>query len=72
MPQEKLLRILNYVWLLTLLPAAAAAVAGSLGHSFALGVKTFLLIEFGVAVLSPLLGAVIGESGGSGPRRKKH
>jgi hypothetical protein len=71
MPHEKLLRILNVVWLVTLFPVAAAVMAGSLGHSFALGIKTFLLIEFGMAVLSPLLGAVLGGSGRSDHRRKK-
>jgi hypothetical protein len=71
MPHEKLIRILNCVWLLTLLPVAAAVTAGSLAQNFALGIKTFLLIEFGMAVLSPLLGAVVGGSGRSDHRRKK-
>jgi hypothetical protein len=71
MPHEKLVRILNVVWLVTLFPVVVAVMAGSLGHSFALGVKTFLLIEFGMAVLSPLLGAVLGGSGRSDHRRKK-
>jgi hypothetical protein len=72
MPHERLLRVLNYVWLLAVLPAAVACVAGSVGHSLALGVKTFLLLEFVLAVLTPLLGAVIGQSSDEGSRRKKH
>jgi hypothetical protein len=72
MPQGKLIRILNYIWLVTLLPVGVAVIAGSLGHNFALGIKTLLLIEFGIAVLSPLLGAVLGDSRRSGQRRKKH
>jgi hypothetical protein len=72
MPQEKLVRILSYLWLVTLFPVAVGTIAGSLGHNFALGIKTLLLIEFGIAVLSPLLGAVLGDSRRSGQRRKKH
>jgi hypothetical protein len=72
MPHEKLFRILGYLWLVTLLPVAAGVIAGSLGHNFALGIKTLLLIEFGMAVLSPLLGAVLGDSRRSSQRRKKH
>jgi len=71
MPHEKLIRILNYIWLATLFPAAVGVIAGSLAHSFALGVKTFLLTECGIAVLSPLLGAVFGDSKRPGQRRKK-
>jgi hypothetical protein len=71
MPHAKLLRIINLIWLVTLFPVAAACTAGSVGHSFALGIKTFLLVEFGMAVLSPLLGAVLGGSGHSDHRRKK-
>jgi hypothetical protein len=72
MPHAKLIRILNYVWLVTLFPTAVAVLAGSLGHNFVLGIKTFLLIEFGMAVLTPLLGAVLGDSRRSFHRRKKH
>ena len=72
MPHEKLIRILNYIWLATLFPAAVGVVAGTLAHNFALGVKTFLLTECGMAVLSPLLGAVFGDSRRPGQRRKKH
>jgi hypothetical protein len=72
MPQGKLIRILNFLWLVTLFPVGVAVIAGSLAHNFALGIKTLLLIEFGIAVLSPLLGAVLGDSRRSGQRRKKH
>jgi len=72
MPQEKVIRILNCLWLVTLLPVAAGVIAGSISHNFALGIKTLLLIEFGIAVLSPLLGAVLSDSRRSGQRRKKH
>jgi TctA family transporter len=71
MPHEKLVRIISCFWLIALFPVAVAFTAGSLGHSFVLGIKTFLLIEFGMAVLSPLLGAVLGDSGRSDHRRKK-
>jgi hypothetical protein len=71
MPHAKLIRILNYVWLVTLFPISAAVIVGSLGHNFALGMKTFLLIEFSMAVLSPLLGALLDDSRGTIPRRKK-
>jgi len=71
MPHEKLIRILNYVWLATLFPAAVGVIAGSLAHNFSLGVKTFLLTECGLAVLSPLLGAVFSDSRRPGQRRKK-
>jgi hypothetical protein len=72
MPQEKLIRILSYLWLVTLFPVAVGVIAGSLGHNFVLGIKTLLLTGFGIAVLSPLLGAVLGDSRRSGQRRKKH
>jgi len=71
MPQGKLIRILSYVWLVTLFPVAVGIIAGSLGHNFALGVKALLLIASGIAVLSPLLGAVLGDSRRSGQRRRK-
>jgi len=59
MAHEKLLRLLNFLWLLLVFPAVVALLVGFLGHSVSLGVKTFLLIEFGVAILSPLLTAII-------------
>jgi hypothetical protein len=71
MPQEKLIRILSYVWVVTLFSVAVGVIAGSLGHNFALGVKALLLIASGIAVLSPLLGAVLGDSRRSGQRRRK-
>jgi hypothetical protein len=58
MAHDKLMRLLNYVWLVIVFPAAAAISAGFLGHSLSLGVKTFLLIESGVAIASPLLSAI--------------
>ena len=71
MPREKLVRILNYFWLLVVFPVAAAAIVGALTHSVSFGIKTFLLIEFGMAVLSPLLNAVIGDGDHSHHRRGK-
>jgi hypothetical protein len=59
MPHQKLIRVLNYVWLFVVFPIAFAILVGVLGHSTTLGFKTFLLIECGMAVLSPLLNAVI-------------
>lgn len=61
MPHQKLIRVLNYVWLLVVFPVAVAILVGVLGHSANLGIKTFLLIECGMAVLSPLLNAVISD-----------
>ncbi len=60
MARQKLIRILNYVWLLVVFPLAVALVFGLLAHSANLGIKTFLLIECGMAVLTPLLNAVLG------------
>jgi hypothetical protein len=60
MAHEKLIRLLNYVWLVVVFPAAAAISAGFLGHSLTLGIKTFLLIGSGVAIASPLLSAIFG------------
>ena len=60
MAHEKLLRLLNFVWLLLVLPAVVAVLVGFLSHSVSLGIKTFLLVEFGVAILSPLLTAIAG------------
>jgi hypothetical protein len=45
MPHQKLIRVLNYVWLLVVFPVAVAILVGVLGHSANLGIKTFLLIE---------------------------
>ena len=68
MPHQKLIRVLNYVWLLVVFPVVVAIFVGVLGHSVNLGIKTFLLIECGMAVLSPLLSAVISD-GNSGETR---
>ena len=71
MPHQKLIRVLNYVWLLVVFPVAVAILVGVLGHSVNLGIKTFLLIECGMAVLSPLLNAVISDGNHTHhPRRK--
>ena len=62
MPHQKLIRVLNYVWLLVVFPVAVAILVGVLGHNSAnLGFKTFLLIEGGMAVLSPLSNTVISD-----------
>jgi hypothetical protein len=61
MPHQKLIRVLNYVLLLVVFPVAVAILIGVLGQSVSLGFKTFLLIECGMAVLSPLLSAVISD-----------
>ena len=61
MPHQKLIRVLNYVWLLVVFPIAVAILVGVLGHSVNLGFKAFLLIECGMVVLSPLLNAVISD-----------
>jgi hypothetical protein len=61
MAHEKLMRLLNYVWLVVVFPATAAISAGFIGHSLTLGFKTFLLIESGVAIASPLLSAIFGR-----------
>jgi hypothetical protein len=59
MAHEKLIRLLNFLWLLLVLPAVVAVLVGFVSHSATLGIKTFLLIEFGIAILSPLLTAII-------------
>jgi hypothetical protein len=59
MPHKKVIRVLNYVWLFVVFPVGVAVLVGVLGHSANLGIRTFLLIECGMAVLSPLLNAVI-------------
>ena len=61
MAHEKLVRILSYFWVLVAFPVAVAILVSALTHSANLGIKTFLLIECGMAVLSPLLNAVIGD-----------
>ena len=60
MAHEKLIRLLNFLWLLLVLPGAVAILVGVLSHSPTLGIKTLLLIEVGVAILSPLLTAILG------------
>ncbi len=71
MSREKLVRILNYFWLLVVFPVAVAVLVGAITHSANLGIKTFLLIECGMAVLSPLLNAVIGNGDHSHHHRGK-
>jgi hypothetical protein len=71
MSREKLVRILNYFWLLAVFPVAVAILVGALTQSANFGIKTFLLIECGMAVLSPLLNAVIGNGYSSHHRRGK-
>jgi hypothetical protein len=71
MAREKLVRILNYFWLLAVFPIAVAILVGAFTQSANLGIKTFLLIECGMAVLSPLLNAVIGDGYSSHHRRGK-
>jgi hypothetical protein len=71
MAHEKLIRLLNFLWLLLVLPAVVAVLVGFLSHSPTLGIKAFLLIEFGVAILSPLLTAIIGGRNPSHRHRGK-
>jgi hypothetical protein len=71
MAHEKLLRLLNILWLLLVLPVAVAVSVGFVGHSATLGIKTFLLIEFGIAILSPLLSAILGSRDPSHRNRGK-
>jgi hypothetical protein len=71
MPRRKLVRILNYFWLFVVFPIAVALIVGVLAHSTNLGIKTFLLIEFGMAVLIPLLNAVIDDSDHTHRHRRK-
>ena len=68
MPHERLIGFLSYLALVLLFPVVAASVVGLLVHSATLGIKTFLLIELGMAILSPLLNAVFLAS----TRRKAH
>jgi hypothetical protein len=71
MPRQNLVRILNYIWLFLAFPLAVAVLAGLLTHSTSLGIKTFLLVECGMAVLIPLLNAVIGRDDHSRRNRGK-
>ena len=52
-------------------PVAVTILVGVLGHSAALGFKTLLLIECGMAVLSPLLNAVISDGNHTHHHRRK-
>jgi hypothetical protein len=61
MPHERLIRLLNFLWLFLVFPAVVAIFVGFLGHSATLGIKTALLIGSGVAILSPLLTAILGS-----------
>jgi uncharacterized membrane protein len=56
---EKKIRFLSYLGSLLVFPLVVASVVGLLGQSATLGIKTFLLIELGMAILSPLLNALI-------------
>lgn len=67
---EKLIRFLSYLGSLLVFPLVVAGVVGLLGHSATLGIKTFLLIELGMAILSPLLNALI-ASGGKSPHHHR-
>jgi hypothetical protein len=71
MPHDKLIRLLNLVWLVVVFPVAVAILAGFLSHSPTLGIKAFLLIESGVAILSPLLTAIFGDGDPSHRNRGK-
>jgi hypothetical protein len=71
MPHQKWIRVLNYVWLFAVFPIAVAILVGVLGHSVNLGFKTFLLIECGMAVLSPLLNAVVSDGNHAHHHRRK-
>ena len=53
--REKLTRLLSYVGSFLVFPLLARLLVGLIGHRAILGVKTFLLIELGMAILSPLL-----------------
>jgi len=66
--REKLTRLLSYFGSFLVFPLLVALVVGMLEQSATIGIKTFLLIELGMAVLSPLLNAVI-ASGESMPHR---
>jgi hypothetical protein len=70
MPHEKLIRLLNFLWLLVIFPAVVAVLVGWVSHSPTFGIKAFLLIEFGVAILSPLLTAIL-EGQDTLPRNRR-
>ena len=70
MARQKLIRLLNYFWLLVVFPVVVSVLVGVLTHSASLGFKTFLLIECAMAVLIPLLNAVIGNGDHSHRQRK--
>jgi len=59
MSHAKLTRLSSYFGSFLVFPLFASLLVGLIGHSAILGVKTFLLIELGMAILSPLLSAVI-------------
>jgi hypothetical protein len=66
--REKLTWLLSYLGSFLVFPLLASLLVGLIEHSAILGVKTFLLIELGMAILSPLLSAVIP----SGVRKPEH
>ena len=57
--REKLTRLLSYLGSFLVFPLLVALVVGMLEQSATIGIKTFLLVELGMAVLTPLLNAVI-------------
>jgi hypothetical protein len=57
--REKLTRLLSYLGSFLVFPLLVALVVGMLEQSATIGIKTFLLVELGMAVLGPLLNAVI-------------
>jgi hypothetical protein len=69
--REKLTRLSSYFGSFLVFPLLASLLVGLIGHSAILGVKTFLLIELGMAILSPLLSAVMPSGRKSEHRRGK-
>jgi hypothetical protein len=69
-PREKLTRLLSYLGSFLGFPLLVALVVGMLEQSATIGIKTFLLTELGMAVLSPLLNTVI-ASGERKPDRHR-
>jgi hypothetical protein len=67
---EKQIRFLSYLGSLLVFPLVVAGVVGLLGHSATLGIKIFLLIGLGMAILSPLLNALI-ASGAKSPHHSR-
>ena len=57
--REKLTRLLSYLGSFLVFPLLVALVIGMLEQSATIGIKAFLLVELGMAVLGPLLNAVI-------------